>query len=60
MQAWVSQHAPAKFLVLETLIVIVPYTEEPSVLNFDKMADQVFLTYITTLQSVHINLRKRV
>ena len=61
MQAGVSQHAPAKFLVVETLMVIVPYTGEPPVLNFDNMEayiTQVFFILITTLQSVHINLGK--
>ena len=41
-------------------MVIVPYTEEPPVLNFDKMAAyivQVFLKLITLLQSVHLILK---
>ena len=38
MQEVVSQHAPATSLVVETVVVVVPYTGEPSILNFDKVA----------------------
>ena len=47
--------------MVETSMVIVPYTAKPPVLNIDKMADyivQVFLKFITTLQSVHLILGK--
>ena len=38
MQKGVSQHAPAMFLLVETVVVVVPYTGEPPVINFDKEA----------------------
>ena len=61
MQAGVSQHAPAEFLAVETLMVILPIIGEPPDLNFDKMSFykvRVLLKLITALQSAHINLGK--
>ena len=61
MQVGVSQHTPAKFLVVETLMMIVPYTGESPVLNVDKMVSyivQAFIRCITTLGSVYITFGK--
>ena len=59
MQEGISQHAPATFLVVETVVVVVPYTGEPPALNIKNMAySSSLLKFITTLPSVHINCRK--
>ena len=47
--------APAKFLVLESLAVIVPYAGEPPVNNYDKMAASIEFKFSLNV-ILHYNL----